>query len=296
MVTVDVPLDFGLLAVKSNLAVSTLLVAPSGAITFSGDILAIGGVLRGEYRMTGFPPNTPLEVTLDDASLSAGGLGLPELLLVTDYDSPSVVTDALGEAQVLLGATLKTNASGVMYVDAPYSGLTLIHVRYWSSDVSNYLTLNESVSFSAELQTTINLVENQGLAFGTVAAYTDPALKATLTLATNGSVSVTSAGSARITPLGGAQVGVIQVAAGAPYAMVTITPEAGSIFLAHTVLGASAARFIARDFITNPPGSGVLDASGNLDILVGATLETEVTANAYAEGSYSGIYSLTVSY
>ncbi len=295
-VTVDVPLEFGLLAVKSNISSSTLQVAPSGAISFSGDILAIGGAFRGEYRVTGFPPNTPLEVTVDDASLSAGGGGLPELLTVTDYDSPSVVTDALGEALVLLGASLKTNASGVMYVDAPYSGLALMRIRYWSAPDSNYLTHNESVSFAAELQSTINLVENQALAFGTVAAYTDPAFKASLTLATNGSVNVASAGSARITSLGGAKVAVIQVAGGAPYATVTITPEAGSVFLAHTTLGTAAARFIAKSFITNPSGTGVLDSSGNLDILLGATLETEVTTKTYVEGNYSGVYSLIVSY
>ena len=117
-VTADVALNFGVLAVKSNDAVSTLTVSSGGAVSFTGEVIPIGGAVRGEYRLTGFPPGVLLDVTLDDATLSAGGGGSPEFLTVTNYQNPTLLADAAGEAVVPIGATLQTSASTVMYVEA----------------------------------------------------------------------------------------------------------------------------------------------------------------------------------
>ena len=296
LVTAEVPLDFGEMAVKSNTAVSTLQITSAGTVTFSGDVIPLGGAMRGEYRLTGFPPGVLLEVTLDNANLSAGGGGLPELLLVTNYDAPTLLSDPSGEALVPLGASLKTNGSTVMYVDAPYSGTTQIRVRYWSEPDTNYLTYYDSVDFNVVLRTAITLEEDQATSFGSLAAYADPVDKATMTLATNGSVNVVNVGNARITYLGAAQAGVIRVSGAAPSYTVNITPEAGSVFLTHVTSGTSAARFIAKSFVTQPSGTGFTDPSGDLQILVGATLETELTNKLFDDGTYSGTYTLEVTY
>lgn len=294
-VTAEVPLDFGTLAVKNNATVGTLSVSTGGALTYSEQIAPIGGAVQGEYRLSGFPPGVLLELEWDDVNLSAGGGGLPEFLQVTGYTNPTLVSDESGAALVPLGATLRTNGSGVMYVDAPYSGTTQVRVRYWSEVDGGYLTHFDSVTFSARVQSALTLLEDQALSFGTVAAWAESGNSATLTLAPNGALEASSAGDARLTPLGGAQVGVIRLTGAAPSHSVTITPEAGSIFLTHEIPG-DIARFIVRDFVTSPAGSGFTDASGELEIRVGATLETEQVDKPYENGTYSGEYSLTVSY
>jgi len=298
LVTAEVALDFGVLAVKANNSVSTLRVASSGAVTSTGDVIPIGGAVRGEYRLTGFPPGVLLDVELNDATLSAGGGGLPEFLTVTGYEIPALFSDGAGEALFPIGATLQTSGSTTMYIDAPYSDSTQFRVRYWSEADEGYLTHYDSVTISAQLQSSLTLAQQQALSLGTLAAYSDPVQTASLTLAPDGSLDLGAAGgSARLIPLGGAQVAVIQVSGGAPNNVVTITPEAGSIFVAHVTEGGNSARFVVKDFVTSPASpSALTDANGELEIRVGATLETEVTNKAFIDGNYSGTYSLTVAY
>ena len=296
-ITANVPFDFGVLAVKANNSVSTLTLSSTGSVTFSGDVIPMGGAVQGEYQLSGFPPGVLLTFEWDDSNLSAGGAGLPELLQVTDYTNPTLMSDEFGEAVIPVGASLKTNGSTVMYGDAIYSGTVAVRVRYWSEAAGGYLTHNDSVTFRAELRSALNLVENQALSFGTIAAYADPLLNASMVLGVDGKISsVTNAGNARITPLFGAQAGVILLSGAAPNYGVTITSEAGSIFLTHAV-GGDVARFIVADFVTLPSGAdGRTNSVGDLEIRVGATLQTEATNNLYENGVYSGTYSLTVSY
>lgn len=296
-VTANVPLDFGLLAVKANGTVSTLVVSSSGAVSNTGEIIPIGGAVRGQYRLAGFPPGVLLDVQWDNATLSAGGGGLPEYLSVTNYVNPTLVADALGEAIVPLGATLQTSASGVMYADAPYSGSTQVRVRYWSEQAGGYLTHFDTVTIGARLQSVFNVTETQSLSFGQVAAFSSAGTGASMTLGVSGGITVANSGAARILPLGGARIGLIRVTGAAPNNVVTITPEAGNIFLTHVTEGLNSARFVVKNFVTSPSSPGArTDSAGELQIKVGATLETELTNKAYLNGNYSGTYSLTVTY
>ncbi len=294
-VTADVPLDFGLLAVKSNASLSTLRIHTSGAVSPSGDLISMGGALRGEYQLAGFPAGVLLEFTWGDATLQPNGSGPPEHLTVTNYENATVISDELGEAVVFVGASLQTSGNSNLYIDAPFSGTAQLQVRYWSEEVENYLTHFDSVNITAALQTTITLIEDQAFSFGSIVAYADPLLTASMVLGANGSISTVDAGNARITSLGGAQVGVIRVTGAAKSVAVTITPEVDTISLTHAIPGA--AQFFVKNFVTEPPsGSANTDASGELQISLGATLETDATALIYENGVYSGTYSLVVTY
>lgn len=296
-VTAEAPFDFGTVAVKSNAAQSTLRLTSAGAVSSTGDMIPIGGAVRGQFRLSGFPAGVLLELEWDNATLSAGGGGLPEYFQVTNYENPTLLSDAQGEALVPVGATLRTSGSGAMYVDAPYSGSTQVRVRYWSQQAGGYLTHYDLVTISARQQSALNVTQLQPLSFGTVAAFTDAGVAATMTLGTNGSLNVANAGSARLAPLGGAQVGLVRVTGAAPNYAVTITPEAGNRFLTHVTEGLNAARFVVKNFVVSPSSPGArTDGAGELQITVGATLETEVTNKAFMNGNYSGTYSLTVSY
>ena len=296
-VTANVPLNFGLLAVKTNGVVSTLTISSAGAVSNTGEIIPMGGAVRGQYRLSGFPPGVLLELQWDNATLSAGGGGLPEHLQVTNYVNPTLAADAFGEAVVPVGATLKTSASGMMYVDAPYSGTTQVRVRYWSEPDGGYLIHYGVVTLVAQLQSVFSVTEAQPLSFGLIAAFSNPGVVASMTLGVNSALRVANSGGARILPLGGAQIGLIRVTGAAPNNVVTITPQATDIFLTHVTEGLSAARFVVKSFVTSPSSPGArTDAMGELQIKVGATLETELTNKAYLNGAYSGTYSLTVTY
>lgn len=296
-ITAQVPLNFGLMALRSNAAVWSLNLSSSGTVTpTSGHVIPLGGASRGEYLLSGFPPNTALTLEWDDAPLSFASQMLPEYLTVTNYSSPAVSTDAQGEAVVYLGARLETSGNGTMYADGEYGATIQMRVIYWLEGFGQFVTHADAVTFSAELKSTINVTQEQGLSFGLVAAHSDPVLKATMTVNPGGSTSENPAGNARIRHLGGALPAIIQVTGGAPNTTLSVTPDPGSILLTHTVLSTGVPQFVVKDFLALPAPTGTTDGDGNLQISVGATLETLATPSAYAEGTYSGTHTITVSY
>ncbi|MBR0565932.1 DUF4402 domain-containing protein [Azoarcus sp. L1K30] len=291
-------LDFGTFALRSNSAVSALRLSASSKVTSSGDIIPVGGAIAGNYHLRGFPASVVLSFELDNTLMSEGGFGLPEHFQISTYEVPSsLVTNAAGEADFSIGARLQSSGSGAPYGDAPYSGSTQLRIRYWSAAVNEYLTFIDQIDLSARVQSTLNLEENQALSFGNIAAFPHASNIARLTLSPNGTVSVSSTGpGARLIALGGAQPGKFTVSGAAANQTIHITPQPGSIFVTHTTLGGSTARFVAKDFVTTPNGSAQTNASGQLSVALGASLETEAGTQGYADGEYRGTYTLEVSY
>ena len=296
-VVAQVPLDFGLLALRSNAAVWSLIIASNGTVTpTSSNVIPMGGAVRGEYLLSGFPPNTSLTLEWDDAPMGLASQGLPEYLTVKNYSTPALSTDALGEAVVYLGATMETSGNSTMYADGPYGATVQMRVIYWLDEISQFVTHTHAAIFGATVQSVISVTQQEELSFGLVAAGSDPVLKATMTLNPNGSTSETPAGSARIRYLGLGQPAVIQVTGAAPDTLINITPDPGSTLLTHTVHGVGVPQFTVKDFVTSPGPTGTTDGVGSLQINVGATLETEATATAYSDGTYTGAHTVTVTY
>ena len=166
----------------------------------------------------------------------------------------------------------------------------------------------ETFNVTAEVANTIALTETTPLNFGNlyVRRGTGAGTAATLTLATTGSFTGTGLGTeattvGRIVSLGGATAGVLSVTGASPFASVTVTSNATPTDLVHSS-GNPSLPVVTFNAITTDPAHNaalVLDANGDGDILVGGqmTAATAVAAGtAYAEGTYTGTYVVTVSY
>lgn len=292
-------LNFGTLAITSNASVSRFNYPRTGnSITIEGQFVLIARGSPGRYRFSGFPPNTPLSVSLNTTTLTAGANGLVEQLSVDNYDFSQLSTNGLGEAELLLGARLSTTGNGAGYVDAAFSGSAVLRVDYWQPDVQRFVVNTKSIEIDTELRSTLTIDEEQQLNFGTLFARTSSTSQAVLTVSPSGAFNVTEPGDSRLVSLARPEEGVFRVSGAAPNYSLTITPQAADVLLEHTESPGGAPHFILSDLVSTPDVTGAADANGELLVQIGGTLKTELTASPqiYPSGEYEGTYQLTVSY
>lgn len=292
-------LNFGTLAIAANTSVSRFTYPRTGAnINIEGQFVLISNGSPGRYSFSGFPAFTTLSVSLNTTTLTAGGTGIPEPLTVDNYDFAALTTDAQGEAELSLGARLNTSGNGGSYVDALYSGTTVLRVDYWQPDVKAYVFNIRNIDLEAEQRSTLTINQEQQLNFGTLFARTSNTVQAVLTLSPSGSYTISEPGNSRLVSLVKPSEGVLRVSGAASDYSLTITPQAGDVLLEHTTSPGSAPHFILNALVTSPGGTGTTDANGELLIKIGGTLKTELTASPaiYPSGQYEGTYQLTVSY
>lgn len=292
-------LNFGTLAIAANASVSRFTYPRTGInINVEGQFKLINSGSPGRYRFTDFPAFTVLSVSLDNTTLSAGGTGIPEPLTVDNYDFAELTTDAQGEAELLLGARLNTSGNSGSYVDAPYSGTTVLRVDYWQPDVKAYVFNTKTIDLETELRSNVTLNLEQPLSFGTLFARSSNTVQAVLTLSPSGSYTISEPGNSRLVSLVKPEQGVLRVSGAAPYYNLTITPQAADVLLEHTQSPGSAPHFILSALVTSPEGTVRTGANSELLISIGGTLKTELTASPaiYPSGQYEGTYQLTVAY
>lgn len=292
-------LNFGTLAVSNNTSISRFTYPHTDrSLRFEGQFVLIARGTPGRYRFSDFPAFTSLSVSLNVSSLTTGVSGFPESLTVDSYDFNEVTTDAQGEAELSLGARLNTSGNGDAYVDAPYSGITTLRVDYWQPEANAFVFNSTTIAMDAELRSTVTLIEDQQLNFGTLFARTSSTEQASLTLSPTGTYSANEPGDSRLVVLVKPSQGIIRVISAAPYNRLTITPQTTDVFLRHTEFPESAPHFVLNPLLTSPDGTATVDADGELEIAIGGTLKTEVTASPviYPSGDYEGTYDFTVSY
>ena len=150
----------------------------------------------------------------------------------------------------------------------------------WSAQY--VLAATTSTSIDANIVSTINLVAQNGIVFGDIAASSIP-----------GSVSIDVDGSR--TSTGGATVNSNTSATPARYE-VTGDPNAlYSITLPESVVITSAAgdRMVVDSFVSTPSSGGQLDAGGRQNLTVGATMRV---GSFQPFGAYTGVMATTVEY
>lgn len=292
-------LNFGTLAIASNASVSRLTYPRSGnGITIDGQFVLIARGTPGLYRFSGFPAYTPLGVSLNTTTLTAGSNGTVEPLSVDSYNFTEITTNALGEAELSLGASIETTGTGTSYVDAIYSGAAVLRVDYWQPEVKEYVANTKIVDMETELRSTLTFDEEQQLSFGTLFARSSSTAQAAMTLSPSGTYTISEPDDSRLVSLDRPELGIFRVSGAASNHTLTITLQATPVLLEHTENPASAPHLILSDLIALPDGTGTTDANGELQIALGGTLKTELTASPeiYPSGQYEGIYQLTVSY
>ena len=290
-------LDFGTVAIVSNSSVSTLALAGNGVVDVEGDFLVVSGANTGRYQLSGFPPDTRIEVDAQAAFLTAGGTGSPEPLNVTDYESNELRSNEAGEAVLQLGGKMRTNGNNGTYVDAPYEGTTTLEFNWFEPEVGAFVSASENVTPIAQVQTSLDLEEVKGLDFGIVFARAANGQQASLVLAPDEELTVSSPGVARIGSVSAPQPAVIAVSGGAPLSQLQIMPTSDPVLLQHVSLG-GAPHFILESITTDPSGSATTDLDGKLVVHVGGTLQTQDTDSTqpYPNGVYEGQYEITITY
>jgi hypothetical protein len=294
-------LDFGVLAIRGNDAVSTLALRHRGLPASSGGgaggLMVVAHGRPGRYLFTGLPPLTALDISVTASdSPSLDGQGAGERLVLEQFSFDALTTSAAGEAELLLGAALRTSGNGLPLAEGQYRGAFEIELRYWSLPDQAYVQQVFGAFVGFELRSSIVAEQLAPLRFGLLTAFADAAGQAALRLSPNGGIAMSREGQARIEAIGGAAPGRIRVSGAAPWQLLKVNFEPDEIHLAPQS-GTGSARFVVGDFTTAPDGLAFkTDADGTLEFAVGATLKTEAGSLPYAEGDYHGVVTVVVDY
>lgn len=291
-------LNFGVLALTSNIAPSHLVVSPQGNATYGANLISIGPPTPGRYRLSGYPPHTSMSASLNPANLALRGTGPGEQLSISSASTNPVLlfTDHNGVVEFSLGATLSTSGNGLFYGDGPYLGrsILVLNFEYNSETVQSYQYIDAAV----ELRSALELTQIDSLSFGQIAVFSSNTAQATISLTPSGQIGISNTPSARVIRFGGERPGRFRVSSGAAYASVTVNLPTETIYLIHSSQSPFVARLLVENFAFQPNSSGTLklDSTGTAEFRIGASLSTEQTAKPYQDGVYRGIFPLTVEY
>lgn len=292
-------LNFGTLAVPNNTSISRLSYPSSGRnINNQGQFVIIDRGTSGQYSLTGFPPFTPITVTLNNTTLYPDSIAIAEPLTVDDFDIDAPLTNSQGEATVMVGARVNTTGNGANYIDSIYSGATTMRVEYWQPDAQEFVFNSKVIDVTSELRSTIQIEQQQQLNFGTLFARTSSTAQALMTILPSGRYSINEPSDSRLVALQRPVQGMFKVSGAASFYPLSIAAQATDILLKHTEQPNAVPHFIVGNFTTSPDSVGTTDTNGELLISVGGTIKTELTGSptVYPNGQYVGTYQLTVSY
>ncbi len=126
----DSPLSFGEIAIRHNNSVSTTTITRNGMQTSTNQIYIIRPGTPGIYTLSGLPPYTTVNLSIDLPAYSAMSYPGTAQFQINAVDIPSSINMGnAGTAQFRLGATLSTSGNPA---ENYYSG----------ADYSVYLNLN----------------------------------------------------------------------------------------------------------------------------------------------------------
>jgi len=166
-----------------------------------------------------------------------------------------------------------------------------------SSDVAwaGALTETGNYSVSVTIKNSFSL-GSLGIAFGRISALASPTDQATLTIdGETGLNSVTNGTYAQIVLIEEGVAGDVSVIAGPPNTLMSVSITTNPTTVAHNTINGGAT-FSA---IMNVFGAGynfTTDGAGDIVFKLGGALSTDATGGTYADGNYSGIYTVQVSY
>jgi hypothetical protein len=150
-------------------------------------------------------------------------------------------------------------------------------------------------SITATVANAFTLVETTPLAFGSLVAINHAVDTSTLVIDTAGIHTYNNPGNARLVQVTAGTQGVFDITGAAPTTALVLTMPA-PVTLNCGTCGAGTEDFTVNTFTDNVAGAPTTDGAGAVTFNVGATLNTIASANAYNDGPYSGLYTITVNY
>lgn len=290
-------LDFGALAVTSNAVPSSLVLSPQGSASYGAGMVFVAASTPGRYRLSGYPAFTDMVPAITPTPLHRGGSGMSEALMLAQVVTrPATLrTDASGSVEFDLGATLSLSGTGQPYEDGHYRATATLTLSFEHAGqpVFSY----QDIEATVEVRSTLGLVQVQSLDFGRLSVSGSAADQASLTISPNGIISVHGPGQARIVRLLGGRPGIFRVLSGAAFAPVNVVLPAEPVELRHQSQSPEVASLLVTDFTTYPSGQNLkLNALGEMEFHLGATLRTEQGVRRYVDGEYSATFPLSVEY
>lgn len=131
--TIDSPLNFGEIAIRSNNSVSTVTVYRNGAYQSTNHIFIITPGSPGVFTLSNIAPYSNVNLSADVPASSAMPYPNSAQFTLTAVDLPSAInTGASGSAQFKMGGTLSTsgNPANNYYTGANYLIYININLSY----------------------------------------------------------------------------------------------------------------------------------------------------------------------
>ncbi len=123
------PFDFGEWAITNNTALNYVTVSPNGSVSHSPSLININNTPeQGIYRVDGLPPfSTINSINVTMLTPLSGG---NQNLTMDNFQVTFTPVNSSGETTINLGATARTNGSGMSYDDAVYTGTLQLDINY----------------------------------------------------------------------------------------------------------------------------------------------------------------------
>lgn len=129
-ITEITPLSYGEIALTSYGNVARITITGSGSVNTNAYVYLISQPARGEYTVTGAPPNSAYTITTPPSADIQGPGG--RYFTLDNFDiSPALhVTNAAGEDTFYMGARLQSQGGGVVYMDGVYDGVVTLTLAF----------------------------------------------------------------------------------------------------------------------------------------------------------------------
>lgn len=117
-------MTFGRFAIVNNTSVHSLTINPNNTYTADAAFIINAPLPRtAEVRIETSVYNQPCNVSFNDGYLSKDGALVQPYFTITDLNiADPCMTNPDGSVDIVIGATLKTDASGIHYPSGNYSG------------------------------------------------------------------------------------------------------------------------------------------------------------------------------
>ena len=128
-ITINTPLDFGRFVLVDNAAPRNITLLAGGGFVADSEYLFFIDPQMGNITVNGYPPATPLTVTVGTTTLNPVGAGTANFTTSSTFTDPAVITtDGTGSVTFDVGAILSSDGGGVTHTDVNYNGMFTVNV------------------------------------------------------------------------------------------------------------------------------------------------------------------------
>jgi len=128
-ITENISLSFGKIVLVDNSTAKTVELLPSGSYLADPDYIFFSEPRLGNITVDGYPPLTPLIVSIGTTTLDSTGGGLASFTTSDTFTNPAIlITDLSGSITFDVGAKLTSDGSGAIFTDNDYEGVYTINV------------------------------------------------------------------------------------------------------------------------------------------------------------------------